>query len=131
MNPMNYYRLPRSIPPIIPAGWVEIPSFNPVSRTFIRAMPHLAVIIGEERHSRDWWIHLSISHRDRIPIWDEIKEAKELFIGKDRKAIQVLPAEEHYYNQHPYTLHLWSCLGADALPEFTKLAEKVVGARGI
>ena len=131
MNPMNYYRLPSSIPLIIPAGWSEIPSFNPITRTFIRSLPHLAVIIGEERHSRDWWIHLSASHRDRIPSWDELREAKELFIGKDRKAIQVLPTEENYYNHHPFTLHLWSCLGNDQLPEFTELSEVVCGAKGI
>jgi hypothetical protein len=73
-----------------------------------------------ERDSRRW-LHVSVSHPDRLPTWDELAEVKSLFIGTERKAIQVLPPTEEHVNVHPTCLHLWACLDGDGLPDFRKL----------
>lgn len=64
------------------------------------------------------WIHVSCSHPHRLPSWTELRRVKDVFIGKDRKAIQVLPAASEYVNIHDHVLHLWACLDEDPLPDF-------------
>jgi hypothetical protein len=65
------------------------------------------------------WIHASIARTDRIPSYDELRKLKTEFIGRDRKAIMVLPAEAEHVNIHPNTLYLFCCLDGDPLPDFT------------
>ncbi len=71
------------------------------------------------------WIHVSVSgHTPRgrwlLPSWDDLKRVKNDFIGADRYAYQVLPAQKDYVNDNEYVLHLFSLLdGAAALPDFT------------
>lgn len=64
------------------------------------------------------WLHLSISHAKRLPTWHDLREAKDIFIGKDRVALQILPREAEYVNRHPNVLHLWCCLDGDVTPDF-------------
>lgn len=51
--------------------------------------------------------HLSISHPQRYPTWEEIKEAKEYFFKDDEDAMMVLPRKELYVNLHPNCFHVW------------------------
>ena len=64
------------------------------------------------------WMHVSCSRRNRLPSWEELKLVKDTFIGRERKAIQILPPESEYVNLHFFVLHLWSCLDGDPLPDF-------------
>ena len=66
------------------------------------------------------WVHVSCSRPNRIPSWEELRLVKDTFVGRDRKAIQVLPSDAEYVNAHPYVLHLWACLDGDGLPDFRK-----------
>lgn len=67
------------------------------------------------------WLHLSVSHRSRLPSWREVREAKEIFLG-EREAYQVLPPPARYVNLHPNVLHLFALLDKDqvALPDFSR-----------
>ena len=47
-------------------------------------------------------------------------EAKELFVGRDEFAYQVIPPRDQHVNIHPNVLHLWSCLDGSPLPDFTR-----------
>jgi hypothetical protein len=80
----------------------------------------VALSVGKEADGR-FWLHLSISHRARLPRWSELVEAKELFLG-NREAYQVVPPRERYVNIHPNCLHLFALLdvAAAALPDFTR-----------
>lgn len=75
---------------------------------------------GIERDGRAW-LHLSLSHRIRVPRWSELVDAKRLFLG-DREAYQVIPPKARYVNIDSRVLHLWTLLetGASALPDFTR-----------
>jgi hypothetical protein len=64
------------------------------------------------------WLHVSFSRPSKLPSWDDLREVKNTFVGKDRRAIQVLPPESEYVNIHDYCLHLWCCLDGDPLPDF-------------
>lgn len=111
---MPDYELPR----VLPHQW------SPVEHTPFGAIYHrrdgLMVIVTQasELDGRQW-LHVSCSRRSRLPSWDDLRKVKLLFVGRDRKAIQVLPPEAEYVNFHPYCLHLWCCLDEDPLPDFT------------
>lgn len=68
-----------------------------------------------------WWLHVSVSHRNRIPSYSELAEVKRRFVGADRKAIQIFPQSDVHVSIHPNCLHLWCCLepDGDRLPEFS------------
>lgn len=65
------------------------------------------------------WLHVSVSHPLRLPTYDELCEVKRRFVGADKKAVMVFPAEGKHVNLHRFCLHLWHCLDKDPLPEFS------------
>lgn len=109
----------QALPRVLPVGWRH-PAGQP-DNCFQSIVHSLAVFLSVERHSDSRrWLHVSVSHRDRIPSWDELRSIKDLFIGRDKKAIQVLPPESEYVNHCPRCLHLWCCLDGDGLPDFRR-----------
>ena len=82
----------------------------------------LAVIISccVEADGKNW-IHLSVSKRKQYPTWDEFVQVKELFLGRESLALQVLPPRSEWVNDHPFCLHLYQCLDKRLTPDFRKL----------
>lgn len=66
------------------------------------------------------WLHMSCSRADKLPSWLDLRSVKDLFVGVDKVAIQVLPKQEEFVNIHPRVLHLFSCLDDFSLPDFTR-----------
>lgn len=66
------------------------------------------------------WLHVSMSFANRIPTYQEMKFVKNIFVGEDKKAIQIFPPESEHVNINSCCLHLWHCLNDDTLPDFTK-----------
>lgn len=104
------------LPRVLPDGWEK----NPETHDAFHHRRGFTVILNVLRYDDGKkWAHFSMSRRDRkIPSWDELRWAKEIFLGKNRKAIQVLPPESEYVNHHPGVLHLFACLDDDGLPDF-------------
>jgi hypothetical protein len=73
--------------------------------------------IGVENDGKAW-LHVSCSFAKGLPEYEDMTAVKRVFIGKDRKAIQVFPAEKEHVNIAE-VLHLYSCLEEDSLPDFT------------
>jgi hypothetical protein len=96
---------------ILPANWSEIKPPDPLQRAY-RRFGTLAVIVTDEIHDGLLWRHASCSHPDHLPSWEDLREVKDLFVGRNMKAIQVFPRQAEYVNIHPFVLHLWG------LPEF-------------
>lgn len=66
------------------------------------------------------WLHVSCAYKDRLPSWMDLREIKDVFLGADVYAYQVLPPREHFVNINRYCLHLFCCLDGPQLPEFTR-----------
>lgn len=66
------------------------------------------------------WLHVSCAYKDHLPSWLDLREVKDVFLGPDVYAYQVLPPRANYVNIHKFTLHLFSCLDGRQLPEFTR-----------
>jgi hypothetical protein len=102
-------------PRVLPAGWQPM---REVAGGFIHPQRHLGALFSVEREADGKrWIHVSVSHRDRLPTWDELRGVKDWLLGRDRWAIQILPVESEYVNVHPYVLHLWHCLDGAVVPD--------------
>lgn len=82
----------------------------------------LAVMLSVEVKADDprKWLHVSLSRRDRLPSWDDLRAVKDVFVGRDRTAIQVFPPAGEYVNTNPNVLHLWCCLNSQVLPDFRR-----------
>jgi hypothetical protein len=69
------------------------------------------------------WLHVSLSkwrgNEMEEPSWSDIRNVKDLFVGRERKAIVVLPPQSQYVNISEVH-HLWCCLDTDTLPDFSK-----------
>lgn len=100
----------------LPIGWKK--AANRQDGAAYRNDLGLYVIISGIEIDNKRWIHVSVSRKSRLPSWDDLKIVKNLFIGLEEKALQVLPAHSEYFNLHPYCLHLWHCLDGDPIPDF-------------
>lgn len=63
----------------------------------------LCVIVSKD----DGMWHMSISHTDRLPSWDEIADARYRFLPDRVTMAQLLPPRAEWVDVHPRTLHLW------------------------
>lgn len=86
----------------------------------------LVFIVSEGvEQDRRWWIHASVSRRDRqMPTYDDLMALKRLTIGPNRIAIQVFVQDWRHMDiagKRPrpvQVLHLWSP-EENFLPDFT------------
>jgi hypothetical protein len=106
-------------PPPAPKSWREV-TRDPRGAKYVNHERRLTVILScsFENDSRAW-LHLSVSHKERIPTWGELGIAKAAFLG-DREAYQVMPPRARYVNIHPYVLNVFALLRGEALPDFTR-----------
>jgi hypothetical protein len=51
--------------------------------------------------------HLSISRRDRLPNWEEVKRARYELVPDEVTMAMLLPPEDEYVNVQEYCFHLW------------------------
>jgi hypothetical protein len=111
------------LPHSLPADWRQIAGGHPGDdgAAYRNILTQATVIISaaRERDGRNW-IHFSIAHPVRMPTWNELVAAKELFLGQEVLAIQVIPPRSRYINLHPNCLHLWRCLDGDPVPDFAR-----------
>lgn len=106
---------------VTPGRWIRNHQCRGFDGRFLLPHAKLSVLISAGRKADGGdWLHVSLAHEFRMPTYAEIAEVKRRFVGAERKAIQVFPAESVYVNLHPYCFHLWSRLDApDCLPEFS------------
>ena len=98
---------------ILPNNWQELCMME-CNRQFINRMTGLTVILSIDKleHSGTEYIHLSASHHNKLPKWDELGIVKDIFIG-DKEAYQIFPIKSEYVNLHKYCLHIFSRLDGE------------------
>ncbi len=85
-----------------PPGWTELPSPYTGTRAVFN---HAGLIVIVSQEPAGW--HLSISHADRYPTWDELRDARYLFLPDGITMAQILPPAAEYVNVHPNCFHLY------------------------
>lgn len=86
----------------------------------------MVAVSGRTEADGKRWLHVSYSLPNRMPSYDHMTTVKKLFVGRQNKAIFVLPSEDEHVNMHSYCLHLWRCMDGDPLPDF-RVTQKVAG----
>lgn len=61
-------------------------------------------VIASDGHG---WEHVSVSHRSRVPSWEEMCKIKALFWDAEDVVMQLHPRASEYVNNHAFCLHLW------------------------
>lgn len=109
--------IPHTLPDL-PEGWTILEKrFDGAA---LRRRDGLAVIISASVEADGHpWLHVSLSRKKQLPSWSDIRLVKNLFIGGDRYAYQILPPQDRYVNINPFVLHLWSPLDHQPIPEFS------------
>jgi hypothetical protein len=106
---------------VLPPEWSIVEFNNEYGAKYRNSRRELVAIFSCCRENDgQYWLHLSVSHGRRIPLHDEMRLCKELFLG-NREAYAVWPPKERYVNLHPHVLHLFARLDdVPVLPDFTK-----------
>ena len=112
--------LGRYVPEKLPPGWQsEHVGDDGASYRNHRTGQVVIISVSREADGRRW-IHVSTSFATRVPTYAELAEVKRLWIGDDRRAMQLFVERARHVNLHPHTLHLWHCVDGDGLPDFTR-----------
>jgi len=53
------------------------------------------------------WDHVSVSRKHRMPTYEDMCYAKNLFWSSDLCVMELHVPEKDHINCHPYCLHLW------------------------
>lgn len=77
------------------------------------------ILSGSVEDDGKLWLHLSASRDRLVPNWEQMANIKSLFLGDDALAVQVFPRSRDHINIHRFCLHLWCCLDADPVPDFS------------
>lgn len=110
-------------PALPPAGWDVVDTNTAGLRVVCKRTRQLVILTVRREADGKRWLHLSTSFPGRMPSYAELAEAKRLFIGDERAALQVFARKSEHVNIAPNVLHLWHCFDGDPLPDF-----RVVGA---
>jgi hypothetical protein len=90
---------------VLPDGWRIVQPFGDgyayEERTGLR------VIVSTADYDDREWMHVSVSRKDRIPSYEDLKYVKEIMVGNDRWAAQLFPPAADHVNIHQFCLHLW------------------------
>lgn len=117
--------------PIVLPHYIRILKVSDDGRAYLnRNIPCTIIFTGARHSDGKRWLHLSVAHSQRLPTWEELKEAKELFLG-DRVAICIFPQAKDWVNIHTNCLHLWACLDGPIVPNFAEEGRKVMGFASI
>ncbi len=57
------------------------------------------------------WEHVSVSRQNKVPTWNDMVVAKNLFWGDEDTVIQYHPPKSQYVNICEFCLHLWRPVG--------------------
>jgi hypothetical protein len=109
---------------VLPAGWMLNPAGDFYNSACWDHRAGIRVIQEVELHDDGkLWLHVSTSLHGRtsgknaaVPAWKDVRVIKDAFIGPDRKAFLVLPADGEYFSMYE-VLHLFHCLDGDPVPD--------------
>lgn len=72
----------------------------------------ITVIESTSVRGGNTWLHVSVAKPNRkMPTYDDIQEARKLFVGEHRECYSIYPPAERYVN-FAHVLHLFCCLDA-------------------
>ena len=84
-----------ALPRVLPADWA-IHSVLEDGASYTSRDGLVVIVSSDVELDGKRWQHLSVSRSKptpQLPSWLDLRRSKEIFMGKDVKAVQILPAE--------------------------------------
>jgi hypothetical protein len=89
-----------------PAPWSEFSAELMIG--YYHPIMELSVLLSVDTlENNERYLHISASFPSHAPTYSDLRDIKNIFIGKEAEAFQVLPKESEYINVHPYCMHIW------------------------
>lgn len=107
------------LPHVLPPEW-RVVEWGIDGAKYMSRHGQTVIVSGNTEADGKRWLHVSTAHPRRLPTWEELRDVKDLFIGKERLALQVLPQASRYINIHAHCLHLWHCIDGEPVPDFAR-----------
>jgi len=107
-------------PKVLPADWQIVPCPVPGGCAYANVNGYTVIMSVDQEDDGHDWLHVSLAHMQHLPAYKMLMEVKDLFAGRDRKAVMVFPKKEEHVNIHPNCLHMFVRLDGDSLPDFTR-----------
>jgi len=79
----------------------------------------LVILSGAREEDGKRWLHLSVSRRERLPNWEDLKLVKEVFLGAESTALMVFAPKSQWISIHPFVHHLWVAVDGNVTPDFS------------
>ncbi len=108
-------------PRVLPPAWKRLEAFQMPggeAAAVYKRKGGVRVLFSVDDMPTGVWLHASCSRPNKLPSWDDLREVKDLFIGRNVFAVQILPPEKDYVNAHEHCLHLWRRLDAPTCPGY-------------
>ena len=70
---------------------------------------HLTVIATIDDGPHGKLLHVSVSYRQHLPSWRDMRTIRDAFYPDTVDVMLVLPRREHYVDVHPNCLHMQQC----------------------
>src|SRR5258706_15675340 len=84
------------VPAALPPHWTRRADAYDVAVYTRQDRLRVIVSTAEEADGRSW-MHISVAREQRLPSWQDLRDAHDLFAGLDRFAYQVIsPNRAHY-----------------------------------
>jgi hypothetical protein len=119
MNRTGHLPLSEHVPQVLPDGWTILQPWGDGFAYKYRNGIRVIVSTGDwpEGSGQDW-MHISVSRKDRLPSWDDMKFVKNTFAEK-YFGYQVFAPPSAHVNIHDFCLHIWVPLtGEPPIPNF-------------
>lgn len=117
MNLPNLYRLVDEQPEersVLPVGWTRMTDHmfgTSGAAVFSHHIGILALLSKSTLDDGSSWLHLSVSYKGGPPSWDIVMLCKEVFLGAESEAVQVIPKKSEEINL-AHCWHIWSPIEA-------------------
>ena len=109
-----------------PLTWAEIDNpLAPVNASTWRHLTAPLLALTSVDHGR--W-HMSVSHRDRIPTWTELGDARDALLPPDLFFMLPHPPRRYWLNLDHRVLHLWEMNDPKLVEQFRWEGEQAQAA---
>ena len=97
-----------------PIEWREVTSPTEGARAWMHLNRPLVAIVSEDMGR----LHMSVSHRDRVPTWEEMGVARDALLPEDAWLCVPFPPRRYWLNYDHRVLHLWAFKDSELQEQF-------------
>lgn len=100
---LDKFRIP--VPPFMDIPFYEETDEHGYYATGAFRVGTMVILVSHNDDEGGW--HLSMSHKNTMPTYEEMKDFRYKFLPNGINACEIFPPREKFVNRHPFCRHLW------------------------